>query len=244
MCTSTICPSPSCCINEKCMNSTSCSLIPCGTSFCQIDECCKKNFCLSQTQCFIEKNLNYFYYVLGFVFLLFLLAVYRLNKKQKALKPKKKRIPIKKKLEIIQKEDPKLNPLEEVIKEAVVTDMNAALQPEIKLTEREELLNSDSYISHSKEFGFLSDKRKDLTKYVIKNHGSALHVNLRALSQTANKLIRVTTGFSPGEKKLGGRFKSIHVDQPFTSALDLSLTHKKYFSLKDGPTNTSGNKTP
>lgn len=222
-----------CCFEGRCLDSSQC----CEGSPCD-SGCCQNDVCLDKMQCLIEKNITYLYYLLSLVFLIFIFAVFKLRRQQKTiLKKKKKRKTIKKVLlgEVKSKEEKKEAP---VVCEQL--DLNLKTEKdEFKLpTEREEFLGSDPNLSHSKEFGFLSNTRKDMKKYVIKDRGSILHVNLHALSQTKKKILNLAGTANRDHKNLG-RLKSIHVERPFKEKeeLDFSMTHKKYLSLDDWPTN-------
>ena len=244
-CNSETCSPPSCCQNGNCVNSTDCPTTLCGKSFCDRD-CCKQNVCLLKMECFIERNIFYIYGLLAFLFVIFLIFGFRWNKrlkeslaKAKKLKNKKKRIidmtgnaANEKKPE---KEIPKIE-----IKEEPKNIITEPLQPnnELIITEREEFINSaGSYISNSKEFACFSNQKKNPKDYTFTNKkGSTLRVNLRALSQTTNKIVRLV-GLGPDGKK---RNKTIHIGQAHAT-LDLNSAHQKYLSFAEsGHTN----KTP
>ena len=234
-CNSESCSPPSCCLNGNCVNSTDCSTTLCGKIICSSD-CCKENVCLLKMECFIQRNKFYFYGLLVFLFVVFMIFGYRWKKRLNyslamAKKRKKKKIIMSenavfgKKIEI---ENPKIEIKEEL------KNITEPFQPnnELIITEREEFINSagGSYVSNSKEFACFSTEKKNLQQYTIRNRkGSTLRVNLRALSQTTSKIVRLV-GFRTEGKK---RNKTIHIGQAYNATLDTNLAHQKYRSFAE-----------
>ena len=248
------CLPPFCCQEGKCVNSTSCPIILCGKSLCDRD-CCKKNSCLLKYECFVEKNIYYFYGILAFLVVVFLIFGRKWNKQlQEAIQLRKKKKKKKRIIavnpdddKILEKKMPKNNEIEEEkAKDAQLKNITEPLQNELIITEREEFINnSGSYVSNSKEFAFLSNEKKNVQNYVIKNNqGSVLRINLKAFSQTANKLVRFSQFGNDSKKNKLKRNKTIHIGEAYSGILDTSSVHKKYQSLKGDPSNHSGNKTP
>lgn len=236
-CTSESCSPPSCCLNGICANSTGCPTILCGKSFCDRN-CCNQNVCLLKMNCFIQRNIYYFCGLLAFLFVIFLIFGFRWNKRLNELlamakKQKKKKRIIDMTGNAVKEKKPENEfPKIEIKEES--KNIIEPLQPnnELIFTEREEFINSagGSYVSNSKEFACFSTEKKNVQQYTIKNKkGSTLRVNLRALSQTTSKIVRLV-GLGSDRKK---RNKTIHIGQAYNATLDPNSAHQKYLSFAE-----------